>query len=85
MTADQLKQKLIPLLQDEVLGAQKYLEMSEDFEKCGNEAAATGFAEAAYDEFTHAHFMHVMLEEHCVDIPSELECSLEKLHEMFDK
>ena len=84
MTKDEVIKAMHAKLSEEIADAEKYMAMSECMEKMEYHDTADGISEMAYDEFTHAEFIHDTLEEEGVTIPDDLEKKYKTLSEKME-
>jgi rubrerythrin len=82
MTED-MKKDLIENLQDEIKGVKEYTASAAKMETMHSEYAAEGFRRIAHDEFTHADFIHELLQKHGVIIPEHTENEYQEVRMFF--
>ena len=67
---------------DEIEDCNKYHKMAQAAKALGKEELAEGLMDVAYDEYTHAKFIHMMLSEWSCEIPEK---SLMKWHALKER
>lgn len=68
MTIEDITKKFSEGLMGEIKGADEYLTMAQAAELLGANGLAKGLYSMAYDEFTHARFIHEMLVKHGIPV-----------------
>lgn len=84
MTHDEVVKAMHSKLSEEIADAEKYCAMSECMESMGFHDTADGMDEMAYDEYTHAMFIHQTLQEEGVTIPDDLEKKFQALQDKME-
>lgn len=72
-------------LEEEAEDVCKYYKLSKDAEEDGNKFLSEKLKMIAYDEFTHAHAFHSMLEKHGYRIRPDIVEKWEKAKRTFEK
>lgn len=76
------KKKLVEEYEDEIEGAEKYLDLAKEAEEAECYITANAIELIAHEEFSHAKFLHGRLEEWGM-LPREKEEAWEKLERKF--
>lgn len=85
MTIHDIKDTFKKDFEEEIHDSNKYCNMADAAEAAGNEELAHYLCEMAYDEFTHAKFIHTMLVDWGYDIPEKTRMEWYELKERAER
>lgn len=72
MTHDEIVKAMFDNFLEEIESSEKYAQMGECAKKMNDADLADGLFEMAYDEYTHAEFIHDTIEEQGITIPETI-------------
>lgn len=84
MTHDEIVKAMFDNFLEEIESSEKYIQMGECAKKMGSDDLADGLFEMAYDEYTHAQFIHETITEQGITVPETITKKWTELDEKME-
>lgn len=84
MTHDEIVKAMFDNFLEEIEDSEKYAQMGECAKKMGSDDLADGLFEMAYDEYTHAQFIHETITEQGITVPETIAKKWTELDEKME-